>query len=211
MRIVSIVLVICINGILNSAFAQTRDDTFKTQQAMDAQARYNASVKRAKEAYLNELRAIESVPPSSAAGKDERVSVVIGELEKELGLRSVAAADNKEVTYAPKDGWVNTGIALKKGDRIWITAKGTHSVGNFIPPVDADGSGKNKNHNECLKRDCPLGRLLVAVSGQPDRYYEIGKKGAFTSGTEGTLLLGTNDNYLPNNTGELQVTVAFSR
>ena len=206
--VVASAIFFCIS--INGAVAQMRDDTFKTQQAMDAQARYNASIRNAQETYLNELKAINSAPPSSNAGKDERVSVVIAELEQGLGLRP-PESDTRQITYATKDGWVDTGIPLKKGDRVWITVKGTYSVGNFIPPVDADGSSKNKNHNECLKQGCPLGRFLVAVSGQPSRYYEIGKKGAFTANSSGTLLVGTNDSYVPNNTGEVQVTVDFSK
>ena len=139
--------------------------------------------------------------------------------EKRLSQPNVL---KKQVTVKGNEAWLNTGLTVKPGDKVTITATGKvcFSNGDEDSCVDADGyKDEHGPYNDgwpgdYLQCDDPLPNenhaALIADIGE---MFFIGKEKSFT-GKNGFLYLGINDCSLTGdfyNTGEFVVTIKIER
>ena len=116
-----------------------------------------------------------------------------------------------ELKYDTKSGWKDTGIQVEKGQKVTITASGIFTTGLGMPMVDADGYKSIREDVNNLKKATPYAKFFAALSSAPTRFYEIGKKGSFIAGSSGTLMIGLNNKWVGNDSGELTVVITIGR
>jgi hypothetical protein len=109
--------------------------------------------------------------------------------------------------------WTSTGLVLRRGDRVSITASGTvfHNVGDpqrgFVGPAGATGRPELRQFN--VLKDADHGALLGRVAGKD--VFVVGAAKKFTAAAPGALELGVNDAGLENNSGAFVARVTVTR
>jgi Ca2+-binding EF-hand superfamily protein len=114
------------------------------------------------------------------------------------------------VTIQAARGWVDTGIDVRRGDRISIDASGTVTLSNNSGDVaEPAGSRSGRRADSAPLRDDPAGALIARVSdGAP---VMVGDQRTFTASDTGRLYLSVNDDFLADNVGEYRATVSVNR
>lgn len=103
------------------------------------------------------------------------------------------------------NGWTNTGLVVRKGQRLRITATGRVSLGSgrFSTPSGIPGSPDNDK----LMRTEPTGALIAVIGDDNDDFLLIGTKRDFVAQRDGVLFLGVNEGNLNDNTGTYDVVI----
>jgi hypothetical protein len=103
------------------------------------------------------------------------------------------------------NGWSNTGLVVRRGQRIKITATGRVDLGkrgystpNGLPTA-AD--------NDRLMRTEPTGGLIAVIGDDNDDFIFLGGKRQFVSQRDGVLFLGVNEGDLTDNKGSYDVVI----
>jgi hypothetical protein len=112
--------------------------------------------------------------------------------------------------------FTDTGLYLKQGQSVSVSARGTMNWytgacnGKCLSTpagIPCPGGGAKRLGLTCLS--------LIGRVGPAGRPFDVGESLTFTAPTSGEFLLGVNDNYLPDNTGEWIATLssptAFAR
>jgi hypothetical protein len=97
------------------------------------------------------------------------------------------------------NGWTNTGLVVRKGQRLRINASGrvTLSAGRFSTPAGiATLPDKDK-----LMRNEPTGGLIAVIGDDNDEFVFVGSRREFVAARDGVLFLGVNEGNLNDNTG----------
>lgn len=124
------------------------------------------------------------------------------------GAASGSATISTVYTVAPASvPGVNTGLVLKKGLSVTVTATGVVCwyPGGFC--ADPDGHAYDTTNAGFLVSGAPLLQLVARVGNGP--WVEVGSGPTKLSG-KGVLVFAVNDNYYPDNTGSFQVTVSYA-
>lgn len=102
------------------------------------------------------------------------------------------------------NGWTNSGLVVRKGQRLRISSTGRVSLGggrfstpNGIPGVD----------NEKLMRNEATGSLIAVIGDDNDDFLVIGTRRDFVAQRDGVLFLGVNEGNLNDNTGTYDVVI----
>lgn len=106
--------------------------------------------------------------------------------------------------------WTDTGIAVRAGDTITFDAQGTVRISNNrndIAGVGGTLSGR-REANAPLPNQV-AGALIARIGNSPALF--IGNRRSVRAPFNGRLYLGVNDDYLDDNSGDFQVTVAVQR
>ena len=115
---------------------------------------------------------------------------------KSTGLVRTAIID-----VVGKRDWTSTGLIVKRGDRIKITATGLVA----IDPSNSRTSGPegitDMNDPKKLMLDKPTGALIGVISSDNDDFIYIGRSAEFTATRDGLLFLSVNEGVLSDNTG----------
>jgi hypothetical protein len=122
--------------------------------------------------------------------------------ERPSGLRE------REVDVTGASGWTRTSIELKDGQELWFDSRGQISWG----PGRKDGPGGETGSPRNLARPIPSrpGASLIGRIGESGDPFFIGNdRGPIRVRGRGTLFLGINDDYLPDNSGAFRVTVYY--
>jgi hypothetical protein len=103
------------------------------------------------------------------------------------------------------NGWTNTGLVVRRGQRLRITASGRASLGNnrFATP---DGL-PNVPDREKLMRNQPTGGLIGVIGDDNDDFIFVGGKRDFVAQRDGVLFLGVNEGNLSDNSGAFDVII----
>ncbi len=103
------------------------------------------------------------------------------------------------------NGWTNTGLVVRQGQRLRITATGRASLGGgrFSTPAGLPGI----NDNEKLMRTEPTGALIAVIGDDNDDFLLIGTRRDFVAQRDGVLFLGVNEGNLNDNTGTYDVVI----
>jgi hypothetical protein len=103
------------------------------------------------------------------------------------------------------NGWTNSGLVVRKGQRLRISATGRVSLGGgrFSTPAGMAGSPDS----EKLMRNEATGALIAVIGDDNDDFLLIGTKRDFVSQRDGVLFLGLNEGNLTDNTGTYDVVV----
>ena len=103
------------------------------------------------------------------------------------------------------NGWTNTGLVVRQGQRLRISSTGRVSLGGgrFSIPAGMTGSPDN----EKLMRTEATGALIAVIGDDNDDFLLIGTKRDFVSQRDGVLFLGLNEGNLTDNTGTYDVVI----
>ncbi len=156
----------------------------------DQVARVYLDANGARNVYASLLNSNTSNPPAMAVG----TSGVAG--------NTVSVAGNQP--------WTDTGIMVKKGDRLSFHASGEVQIaqgGSSAASPDGAGSFGSQQRSQYPVPAMPVGGLIARVgNGQP---FPIGSNTQpITMPQDGRLLLGINDNNLGDNSGAFSVTIS---
>ena len=106
---------------------------------------------------------------------------------------------------AANNGWTNSGLVVRKGQRLRISASGRISLGRgrFSTPAglatitDADK----------LMRNEATGALIAVIGDDNDDFILIGPRREFVAQRDGVLFLGVNEGDLADNTGSYDIVI----
>jgi len=131
------------------------------------------------------------------------------------GDRAANTGTNSSPVYFPirlrvradntSNGWNNSGLMVRAGQRLRITATGRVSLGggNFSTPTGLP----RLNDRDKLMRNDPTGALIAVIGDDNDEFIFIGANREFVAQRDGTLFLGVNEGNLGDNSGTYDVTV----
>lgn len=103
------------------------------------------------------------------------------------------------------NGWTNSGLVVRKGQRLRITGSGRISLGRgrFSTPA----GDRTMSDNDKLMRTEPTGALIAVIGDDNDDFIMIGTRHDFVAQRDGVLFLGVNEGYLNDNTGTYDVVI----
>ena len=97
------------------------------------------------------------------------------------------------------NGWTDSGLMVRKGQRLRITATGRVSLGEgrFSTPTGLP----RVVDTEKLMRNEPTGELIAVIGDDNDEFIAVGANREFYAPRDGRLFLGVNEGKLEDNTG----------
>jgi len=103
------------------------------------------------------------------------------------------------------NGWTNSGLVVRRGQRLRITASGRVDLGRrgFSTP----GGLPMANDNDRLMRTEPTGGLIGVIGDDNDEFVFIGARHEFIAQRDGVLFLGINEGELSDNRGSYDVVI----
>ena len=103
------------------------------------------------------------------------------------------------------NGWTNSGLVVRRGQRLRISATGRVSLGSnrFATP---DGL-PNIPDRDKLMRNQPTGGLIAVIGDDNDDFIFVGRGRDFVAQRDGVLYLGVNEGNLGDNSGNFDVVI----
>lgn len=103
------------------------------------------------------------------------------------------------------NGWTNSGLVVRKGQRLRISASGRISLGKgrFSTPGGLTGI----QDQEKLMRNEATGALIAVIGDDNDDFILIGPRREFVAQRDGVLFLGVNEGDLTDNTGSYDIVI----
>jgi hypothetical protein len=103
------------------------------------------------------------------------------------------------------NGWTNTGLVVRRGQRLRITASGRVNLGaNRIATPDGL---PNIADRDKLMRNQPTGGLIAVIGDDNDDFIFVGRSRDFVAQRDGVLFLGVNEGNLSDNSGLFEVVI----
>jgi len=114
-------------------------------------------------------------------------------------IKVAVKADNSN------NGWTNSGLVVRKGQRLRISASGRVSLGRgrFSTPAGL----ATIQDNDKLMRNDPTGALIAVIGDDNDDFILIGPRREFIAQRDGVLFLGVNEGDLTDNTGSYDIVI----
>lgn len=108
---------------------------------------------------------------------------------------------------ATTNGWTNSGITVRRGQRLRVTSSGRIALGQgrFATPA---GIATLADDGKLMANE-PTGGLIAVVGDDNDEFIFIGARREFTAQRDGVLFLGVNESNLTDNTGNYDVVVGY--
>jgi len=103
------------------------------------------------------------------------------------------------------NGWTNSGLVVRKGQRLRISASGRVSLGRgrFSTP----GGVTTIQDADKLLRNEATGALIAVIGDDNDDFLLIGPRREFVAQRDGVLFLGVNEGDLADNTGSYDIVI----
>ena len=103
------------------------------------------------------------------------------------------------------NGWTNSGLVVRKGQRLRISASGRVSLGRgrFSTP----GGLNTITDGDKLMRNEATGALIAVIGDDNDDFILIGPRREFVAQRDGVLFLGVNEGDLSDNTGSYDIVI----
>ncbi|HYG10116.1 MAG TPA: LecA/PA-IL family lectin [Pyrinomonadaceae bacterium] len=103
------------------------------------------------------------------------------------------------------NGWNDSGLMVRAGQRLRITATGRVSLGggNMSTPT---GLPRLADRDKLMRNE-PTGALIAVIGDDNDEFIFVGASREFTAQRDGRLFLGVNEGNLGDNSGTYDVTV----
>lgn len=103
------------------------------------------------------------------------------------------------------NGWTNSGLVVRKGQRLRISASGRVSLGRgrFSTPAGVS----TISDNDKLMRNEATGALIAVIGDDNDDFILIGPRREFVAQRDGVLFLGVNEGDLSDNTGSYDIVI----
>jgi hypothetical protein len=103
------------------------------------------------------------------------------------------------------NGWTNSGLVVRRGQRIRVTATGRVTLGGGR--VSTPAGVPAIADNEKLMRSYPTGAVIAVIGDDNDDFIFIGGRREFIAQRDGVLFLGVNEGNLNDNTGSYDVII----
>ncbi len=103
------------------------------------------------------------------------------------------------------NGWTNTGLVVRRGQRLRISASGRVNLGNNRTSTP-DGLPSIPDRDK-LMRNQPTGGLIAVIGDDNDDFVFIGRSRDFVAQRDGVLFLGVNEGNLSDNSGAFDVVI----
>lgn len=103
------------------------------------------------------------------------------------------------------NGWTNSGLVVRRGQRLKITANGRVSLGGNRFAT-ADGLANIPDRDK-LMRNQPTGGLIAVIGDDNDDFLFIGRSRDFVAQRDGVLFLGVNEGNLSDNSGMFDILI----
>jgi hypothetical protein len=103
------------------------------------------------------------------------------------------------------NGWTNSGLVVRRGQRLKISASGRISLGQNRFTT-AEGLA-NITDRDKLMRNSPTGGLIAVIGDDNDDFIFVGRGHDFVAQRDGVLFLGINEGNLADNTGAFDVVI----
>jgi hypothetical protein len=106
---------------------------------------------------------------------------------------------------ASNNGWTNSGLVVRKGQRLRISASGRVSLGRgrFSTPAGL----ATIQDGEKLMRNEATGALIAVIGDDNDDFILVGPRRDFVAQRDGVLFLGVNEGDLADNTGSCDIVI----
>jgi len=103
------------------------------------------------------------------------------------------------------NGWTNSGLVVRKGQRLRINASGRVSLGRgrFSMP----GGVTAIPDNDKLMRNEATGALIAVIGDDNDDFILVGPRREFVAQRDGVLFLGVNEGDLADNSGGYDIVI----
>jgi len=115
--------------------------------------------------------------------------------------KSAAPLRTINVDVVGRRDWTSSGLIVKRGDRLRITATGTVT----LDPANGKASGPEGVPDlpdpKKLMPDRATGALIGVISADNDDFFFIGRSTEFTAARDGLLFLSVNEGTLSDNSG----------
>jgi hypothetical protein len=112
----------------------------------------------------------------------------------------------QNVDVMARRDWTSTGLIIKRGDRIRITATGTVTLdqgsGRTSGPEGIELMDPRK-----LMGDQPTGALIGVIGADNDDFIFVGRLTEFTASRDGLLFLSVNEGALSDNSGSYKAVI----
>jgi hypothetical protein len=106
---------------------------------------------------------------------------------------------------ATTNGWTNTGLVVRRGQRLRLTATGNVNMG--AGRVSTPAGVRTLSDRDKLMKDEPTGALIAVIGDDNDDFILIGRSREFVAQRDGVLFLGVNEGNLNDNTGAFDVVI----
>jgi hypothetical protein len=103
------------------------------------------------------------------------------------------------------NGWTNSGLVVRRGQRIRLSATGNVTLGRGRTSTAAGVPAIPDN--EKLMRSYPTGALIAVIGDDNDDFIFVGGRREFIAQRDGVLFLGVNEGNLSDNTGAYDVVI----
>lgn len=111
----------------------------------------------------------------------------------------------KVLADSTANGWTNTGLVVKKGQRLRISARGRIELGNGQSATPA-GIGAIPDTERLMKTE-PTGALIAVIGDDNNEFVFVGANREFVAQRDGILFLGVNEGNLDDNSGAFDAVV----
>jgi hypothetical protein len=103
------------------------------------------------------------------------------------------------------NGWTNSGLVVRKGQRLRISASGRVSLGRgrFSTPA---GLATIQDGDKLMRNEA-TGALIAVIGDDNDDFILIGPRREFVVQRDGVLFLGVNEGDLADNTGTYDIVI----
>lgn len=106
---------------------------------------------------------------------------------------------------ATANGWTNTGLVVRRGQRLRITATGNLNLG--AGRVSTPSGVRTLSDRDKLMRDEPTGALIAVIGDDNDDFILVGRNREFVAQRDGVLFLGVNEGNLNDNSGAYEAVI----
>lgn len=149
--------------------------------------------------------------PEKPTVSSERPNVIVPTSEtsdsERASRKPSAPGRTATIDVVGKRDWTSTGLIVKRGDRIRITATGMVT----IDPQTGRTSGPDgmADHVDAKKlmADHPTAALIGVIGADNDDFIFIGRQAEFTATRDGLLFLSVNEGSLADNTGSFKAVI----
>ena len=144
---------------------------------------------------------VSSPPPVTAPATSETSD------SERLPRKQLLAVKTMTVDVVAKKDWTSSGLIVKRGDHLRVTASGTIT----LDPVSGRSCGPEGISDlpdpKKLMPDQPTGALIAVISSDNDDFIFLGRSGDFIATRDGLLFLSVNEGQLSDNIGTFKAVV----
>jgi hypothetical protein len=127
---------------------------------------------------------------------------------RDEGPRLPRGLRERMVNVTAREPWTDTGVDVRASQQVYFRAAGeTHWKAKH-----SDGAAGERNSPRNALRpmpDRPAAALIGRIGENGDAFFIGDDQAPYRVRGTGRLYLGTNDDYLPDNSGALQVTISY--